>query len=203
MPKVIDGQARREEIARAVWAITAREGLGGATMRAVAAECGLSVGAIQHSFASQAALQQFAMELIVRRVANRLSVAGSTAEAATPEAVAALLLHMLPLDRERKLEARVWLAFFNAALTNSELAPYAAEIDELIEAFCRACLAQLEGLSGNAANEPNRAADLDEQALALHALVDGLTLHILANPSPERHAEAERAIRSFVEKAAH
>lgn len=201
MPKIIDGQARREEIAEAVWAITAREGLGAATMRAVAAECGLSVGAVQHSFACQAALQQFAMELIVRRAADRLNAIGSASDAATPETITALLLNLLPLDRERELEARVWLAFFNAALTNDELAPYVAEIDALINAFCRACLAQLEGLSNGDERAPGRMIDPDSCALALHALLDGLTLHILADPSPEQRSEAERAVRSFVEEA--
>ena len=77
MPKIIDERARRETIAEAVWAITSREGLDGATVRAVAAECGLSTGAIQHSFPSQAALQQFAMELIVERVTERLTEMGT------------------------------------------------------------------------------------------------------------------------------
>ncbi len=76
MPKIIDERARRETIAEAVWAITSREGLDGATVRAVAAECGLSTGAI-HSFPSQAALQQFAMELIVERVTERLTEMGT------------------------------------------------------------------------------------------------------------------------------
>lgn len=72
MPKIIDSQARREEIAHAVWSIAAREGINAATIRAVAAECDLSVGAIQYSFKSQASLQQFAMEIIVQRISHRL-----------------------------------------------------------------------------------------------------------------------------------
>ena len=77
MPKIIDERARREAIAEALWAIASREGLDAATVRAVAAECGLSTGAIQHSFPTQAALQQFAMELIVERVTERLTEAGT------------------------------------------------------------------------------------------------------------------------------
>lgn len=195
MPKIVDGQARRERIAEAVWAIAARNGLGSATIRTVAAECGLSVGSIQHSFASQACLQRFAMELIVQRVTERLSAplaSDQLSEAGVTDGIIALLLQLLPLDPEREAEARVWFAFLNAALTDDELAPYAAEIDALIGSFCRSCLEQLP-----TAREDEHAS-LEERATALHALLDGLTVHTLAAPFAMDGAGAERIVRSFL-----
>lgn len=198
MPKIIDEQARRESIAEAVWAIASREGLEAATVRAVAAECGLSTGAIQHSFATQAALQQFAMELIVRRVSDRINALssekapGPTANAPAPaSAVADLLLQLLPLDQERETEARVWAAFSTAALTNPALAPYAREMDALLGAFCRRCLKTLDPAS----DEPA----LIRTAAALHALLDGLTLHLLADPSTAQRRQATAIVRAFLQ----
>ena len=49
MPKVIDGEERRERIAEAVWRIAAEQGLERATVRAVAAECGLSTGSVRRT----------------------------------------------------------------------------------------------------------------------------------------------------------
>ena len=92
MPKIVDSQARREEIAHAVWSIAAREGINAATIRAVAAECDLSVGAIQHSFKSQASLQQFAMEIIVQRISHRLDTLKEIQEKPIRSVVVAALI---------------------------------------------------------------------------------------------------------------
>ena len=73
MPKLVNEEKRRERIAEAVWNIAADQGLERATIRAVAAECGLSVGSIQHSFRTQEELKRFAMELVVQRVTTRLN----------------------------------------------------------------------------------------------------------------------------------
>lgn len=55
MPKVVDHERRREDLARAVWAVVARAGVDGATVRAVATEAGWSIGALRYYFATQAA----------------------------------------------------------------------------------------------------------------------------------------------------
>lgn len=243
MPKIIDERARRETIAEAVWAITSREGLDGATVRAVAAECRLSTGAIQHSFPSQAALQQFAMELIVERVTERLTEMGTAdprpvpcaenatasnnapasafdrehpevtpaaeVHAALNETVTTMLLQLLPLDEERETEARVWAAFSTAALTDPDLALYARKMDTLLATFCRRCVKSL--LSGTSDDDPaasdtrsakstpaSRASDPAALAAHLHALLDGLTLHLLMNPAAAHRRQAAALIRSFV-----
>lgn len=278
MPKIIDEQARRASIAEAVWAIAARSGLEAATVRAVAAECGLSTGAIQHSFPTQAALQQFAMELIVQRVTARITAlngpegsgahggsapaadsaaTAKTDDAATTvgrgtaadsrratvpgppslpratavepcplphptinreeatEAIAAMLLQLLPLDDERETEARVWAAFSTAALVNPALAPYARTMDELLASFCRRCAEQLAAASssrGIGANSVATAAPASAPAIApddrslqgarLHALLDGLTLHLLTDPTADRRRQAEALVRSFLRQLA-
>ena len=135
------------------------------------------------------------MELIVQRVTERLSAplaSDQLSEAGVTDGIIALLLQLLPLDPEREAEARVWFAFLNAALTDDELAPYAAEIDALIGSFCRSCLEQLP-----TAREDEHAS-LEERATALHALLDGLTVHMLAAPFAMDGAGAERIVRSFL-----
>lgn len=206
MPKIVDEQARRERIAEAVWAIASRHGLHAATVRAVAAECGLSTGSIQHSFPTQSALLQFAMELIVSRASERINnlatLPADKADASRPTAagsaaplavIADLLLQLLPLDQQREAEARAWAAFSTAALTQPELAPYARHMDSLLESFCLRCLQQLAFSSQPDHQEPI------EQAVHLHALLDGLTLQLLANPSPDRRRQAARTVERFLQ----
>ncbi|MDN5636054.1 MAG: TetR family transcriptional regulator, partial [Brevibacterium sp.] len=72
MPKLIDHESRREEIAAAAWRVIVREGVGGASVRTVAAEAGLSVGSLRHVFASQSQLLSFAMQLVIDRAGERV-----------------------------------------------------------------------------------------------------------------------------------
>lgn len=219
MPKIIDEQARRTSIAEAVWAIAVRSGLEAATVRAVAAECGLSTGAIQHSFPTQAALQQFAMELIVQRVTERITALDGLPEDSdgdeAKDAIAAMLFQLLPLDDERETEARVWAAFSTAALVNPALASYARTMDELLASFCRRCAEQLAAASisrGIGANSAATAAPASAPAIApddrslqgahLHALLDGLALHLLTDPTADRRRQAEALVRSFLRQLA-
>ena len=60
MPKIVDHEARRAELAAAVWRLASREGLGAVTMRGVAAEAGWSTGALGHYFADKEELLVFA-----------------------------------------------------------------------------------------------------------------------------------------------
>ena len=50
VPRVVDTNARRDEICRAVWTVIARDGVEAVTLRAVAHTAGVSVGRIQHYY---------------------------------------------------------------------------------------------------------------------------------------------------------
>jgi AcrR family transcriptional regulator len=52
MPKKVDHSQRRESIAKAAFAVIARDGIAGATLRAVAEEAGTSSALLMHYIAS-------------------------------------------------------------------------------------------------------------------------------------------------------
>src|SRR3712207_6159212 len=119
MPRLIDVDSRRREIAEATWRLVERDGLDAVSVRAVAREAGLSPGSLRHVFASQAALLTFAMAALGERVAERLE---ALPPAATPlEGTLAVLAQLLPLDPERRREAEVWLPFVVKARVDPEL----------------------------------------------------------------------------------
>lgn len=190
MPKVIDDAKRREQIAEAVWALASRGGLHAATMRAVAQECGLSVGAIQHSFPSQAQLQRFSMSLLASRAKSRIDHLAEERNDSPLEQVAALLEQVLPLDEERLMEARVWAMFTVEALVDSDLKPYSSEMSSMMGSLCQNCLLFLQ--SHGLVDEKR---DILPRALSLQAALDGLTLRILANPTSEEVAQARESLR--------
>lgn len=199
MPKRIDEEKRRERIAEAVWNIAANQGLERATIRAVAAECGLSVGSIQRSFRAQEELKRFAMELVVQRVTTRLNDTGELPVRAGDRtaAITELLMETLPLDAEREKEARIWAAFSTAVLTDEGLGCYSRQMNSALERFCLECIRDLNS------PEPSRGdSDIRLEATHLHCLLDGLTLALLTDPSHARRQEAERIVRNFVEQCA-
>ena len=121
MPKVVDHERRRDELAAAVWRLAAREGLEGITVRRVAEEAGCSTGALVHYFADKEELLLFAFRTVAERVQRRLARAEErTAEPL--ELARGMLIEGLPLDRDRQAEVRVWFSFLGLALTRPALA---------------------------------------------------------------------------------
>ncbi len=113
-------EARREEIADAVLQVIRRDGIGAASVRTVADEAGLSTGSLRHFFGTQSELLLFAMELVTRRVHERIAAIEFTGDL---RADARLLAEQfVPLDADRRGEMDVWQAFVVAARTDPALA---------------------------------------------------------------------------------
>jgi AcrR family transcriptional regulator len=120
MPKIVDHEARRAELAAAVWRLASREGLGAVTLRGVAAEAGWSTGALAHYFADKEELLVFAFETVADRVGRRIVRAAEHARDPL-ELLRAQLVEGLPIDAERRAEVRVWFAFLGLAETRPRL----------------------------------------------------------------------------------
>jgi len=168
MPKIVDWDERRDEILSATWRVIARDGIAGATIRAIAKEAGCSRGILGHYFDDKADILGSALVHSHRRVGARMSAAaaGLTGLAA----LRAVMLEALPLDERRDLEAQIEISFWGRALGNQEM----RELQH--SEFDRLC----DRLRGHLAE----AADLGELAdgydlrLATHQLVvliDGLS----------------------------
>jgi AcrR family transcriptional regulator len=176
MPKIVDHDARRAELAEAVWRLASTEGLEAVTLRAVAAEAGWSTGALVHYFADKEALLLFAFRLVAERVGRRVAAAAER-EPDPLELVRRTLTEGLPLDAERRTETRLWFSFLGLALTR----PALAKAQRLAYRAWRGHVAQL-------LREAQRAGRLDpeldseREAAALVALVDGLAVQATFEP---------------------
>ncbi|MFE6052746.1 TetR/AcrR family transcriptional regulator [Kitasatospora sp. NPDC056446] len=118
MPKQVDHRERRETIARALWRVVERRGATHLTMREVAQEAGISLGQLQHYFASRAAMFSFAMdfagELTTARVGRALREFG---EPPRPrDVLRVLLVEMLPLHADSRATSRMSVAYVLEAL---------------------------------------------------------------------------------------
>jgi AcrR family transcriptional regulator len=117
VPKIVDHQQRRDEIALAACRVVARNGFSQATIVRIAREAGYTTGMVAHYFDSKQDIIVAALRLILRRVEERL-----TTGAGEPHAdLLALLTEALPLDETRFMECAVWVAFWGQVPTDRRL----------------------------------------------------------------------------------
>jgi AcrR family transcriptional regulator len=167
MPRVVDHEARRAEVVAALWRVVSRDGLEAVTVRSVAAETGMSTSVVSHYFAGKDDLLRLAFRLVLDRGLAR-------AGAAPPgERARSLLAGALPLDAERRAEARIWFAFVGLAVSRPDLE---AEQRRVYRAL-RTALARSLGDDGL-----DERFDAEAEAAALIALLDGLTVQAAFEP---------------------
>ncbi|NGN62691.1 TetR/AcrR family transcriptional regulator [Streptomyces sp. A7024] len=170
---MVDPEQRRAELAEAVWRVITRDGLDHASIRNVAAEAGLSAGSLRHFFPSHSALLEFAMRLVMDRITQRIEALPAAGD--PHDDVLQVLSEFLPLDKRRRIESEVWLAFTARALVDP---PLRALRDEAYDLLRAACLNQIGRLTG-----PGAALDADLETDRLYALIDGLLVHGVTRPA--------------------
>jgi AcrR family transcriptional regulator len=196
MPRAVDHAQRRTELAEATWRVIQRDGIGGASVREVAREAGLSMGSLRYFFDSQNGLLLFAMQEVMRRVRARFDAGAAARDAAirrgkTLDVVIAMLEQVMPFDDDRLTEAQVWQAFAPRALIDPQLRAMRRQADDEVRELCRQCLL---GLQAVGLMDPGRAVAGETERL--WALVDGLTLHLLTEHTSRR--TARQALRRHV-----
>ena len=192
----MDHDARREEIARALWRIVRRDGIPAVSVRTVAAEAGSSAGAVRYYFPDQAGLLSFAMELVARRVAERVEALEPTGRPSTW--AVRYLEEVIPLDAERLAEFEVWLAFVAQAGAEKEAAGLREHLAPFHEALHGLCRSVLVGLAEAGALREDL--ELDDEAERLHALIDGLSLHAATQPQRATAARVKGLLRRHLEE---
>ena len=173
MPKVVDYDQRRRELALAVWRVIRRDGVERASVREVAREAGLSTGSLRHYFGSQTELLTFAMRHVMERVESRATGVSRPEE---PLAAAKLVLaQLLPLDDERRAENEVWVAFVARAMVDAPLGALRDEAYDRLREACSRWISVLLPAGGKNVQE------LETERL--FALIDGLAVHAAMRPA--------------------
>lgn len=180
MPKIVDHEERRKQIAEATWRVILRSGMKGATVRKIAQEAGVSLGALRHYFTTQDELLLFAMKLVKERAAQRIREV-QMRDLCPKEMVIQILLEILPVDEQRMAEMEVWFAFvFHQKYRESES-------EELQVGFfpqIRSILSKLQQQ-----DLLQKGLDLETEAEKLYAIIDGIAVHAMLESQrllPER-----------------
>ena len=181
MPKEVDHDARRRELADAASRVIARNGLSATTLAQVAEESGWSIGSMRHYFPNKDELIASALWRVGERVDERIRsrTAGGMSVADLRIAAAELL----PLDASRREEALVYLAFLAQAAVVPALADAAEDTARRLQEPLAARIAHAVQ-----AGELAPQLDAEYEAARLRVLLSGLTLQLLTTPrrsSPE------------------
>ncbi|MCO1576027.1 TetR family transcriptional regulator C-terminal domain-containing protein [Crossiella sp. SN42] len=118
MPRIVDHGQRRRMIAEALLRLVARDGIETVSVRTVAAEAGMSAGAVQKYFATKEEIFEFALELTGERLERRWATLSADGDYLT--LLRDLLLETLPLDAERRAEMIIVTAFTARAAVRAD-----------------------------------------------------------------------------------
>jgi AcrR family transcriptional regulator len=172
VPKIVDHDARRRELARAAAKVIERRGLDGVTVREIAREAGFSTGSLGHYFPSK---DDVLIAVLDESMADTLARMARREEAFRGVKLAReLVSELMPLDTRRTSENRVWIIYSAQAITSSKLRKAYLRNEEQLQTRLTAALQQ-------AIDDGEVAAVIDPEVEAsrLLALSDGIAQQAL------------------------
>jgi AcrR family transcriptional regulator len=191
VPKRVDHEERRRQIADALVRTAAKRGLHATGMREVAAEAGVSLRLVQYYFGTKedlllAAMQQLAAQFAGRGLARIRQLRKADGPASPRDVIAAILTEGLPADDERRTFTVVYTAYLALSLTDPALAisPLVRSSGAVIDVVA----AQLR--AAQAAGDTPVHLDPDVEAFSLLAMSAGLGTSVLGGQSSVEQAQA-------------
>ena len=191
MPKRVDHEERRRQIADALLRTAAERGLHATGMREVAAEAGVSLRLVQYYFGTKeelllAAMQHLAAQFGDRVLARIRRIKETESPASPRDVIAAILTEGLPVDDERRTFTIVYTAYLALSLTDPALAisPLVRNSNAVIDVVA----AQLR--AAQAAGDTPAHLNPDLEAVSLLTMSAGLGTSVLAGHSSAEQAQA-------------
>src|SRR5690606_8894269 len=192
MPKIVNHEQKRKSIAEAAWNIIKREGMEKASIRRVALEAGMSAGSLRHYFSTQDEMLLFIMNYFLEEGKKRTEQKDWSENPL--QAVEEILLELVPMDEEKKVETSVWWIFAIRSLTSEVLQEKKDEMTdgtyELVNSMIQMLI--LHEIVPNSIN-----VELETSRLA--ALIEGLSIHALLRPDVYSEEKVREVIRYHVE----
>jgi AcrR family transcriptional regulator len=189
VPRRVDHEERRQQIAEALLRTAAARGLHATGMREVAAEAGVSLRLVQYYFGTKEELLLAAMQQLAARFAARATARfrqANSGPAGPRDVIAAILAESLPADEERRTFHLIYTAYLALSLTDPALA--IAPLVKNSGAVAGVVAAQLR--AAKAAGDTPAHLDPDLEALSLLAMSAGLATSVLAGQSTADQAQA-------------
>lgn len=193
MPKIVDHEAQRVKFAEAAMRLIARHGIEGVTMRAVAAEAGLSYGSLFHYFDSKDDLLMHAVRHLTSLQTARVNE--YTSQYSGLKALEHLLCDDAIVNESSRDSWTVWLTFqYKVALDTSFADLHAEMIGGWLERI-RSLLTD-----AMAAGEISNDLDVESEAMAIWAYSSGVGQLGLLHPESVPPAFQKRLITKYLDR---
>ena len=173
----VDLTPRQTELADAALRLLAREGMPAVTFRAVAAESGWSLGAVQKAYASKSAL--LAAMFARLREAAQPRVTTEPGRPTLHEWLVGLFLSIMPLDERRRDLQLQGSAFTQRAAYDPAVAAAMSLSDNEIRGLLGGLVRRAQG-----EGEVSRELDPDDVAWQFLALAEGVSAQLIYEPQP-------------------
>ena len=193
MPKIVDHERQREKFANAAMSLIARHGMEGVTMRAVAAEAGLSYGSLFHYFDSKDDLLMHAVDRLMTMQTQRFDEYGNRHTGL--DALEHLLCDDAIINESSRDSWMVWMTFLYKAALHPSFAERNAQL-------IRSWLERITGLldDAKAAGEVRPDIDVSLEALAVWAYSAGVGQLGLLHPEQLPAKRQRQLISAYLDK---
>src|SRR5690554_3783904 len=192
MPRIVNHEKKRKSIAEAAWNIIKKEGIEKASIRSVAIEAGMSAGALRHYFSTKDEMLLFIMDYYLEEGKKRSQ---SKNWSDNPlQAVAEVLLELVPIGEEKKIETSVWLILALQSLTSDTLKE---KNDEMTNGMYELANSMIEILVLQGILSDSTNVKLEKSRLAV--LIDGLSIHALLRSDVYTPEKVKEVIRYHLE----
>ncbi len=181
----------RLKVASAALELISRQGLKGASLRAIALELDCTTGVLTHYFRNKDELLLFVLETIMTRLSEIMVKEAQGTGGLTRLKV--MMLAILPVKPELQTIWRAWLAFVGAALGDTQLIDEHKRHYANFKAFIRQELAALQ-VAGEIDSELN----LDFEAAAWIATFDGIGVNMIAAPQSYSAKELDTLVGRYL-----
>ncbi|MBS2539207.1 TetR family transcriptional regulator [Catenulispora sp. NF23] len=188
----VDHEERRTQIAEALLRIADTQGLQSASMRAVAAEAGVSLRLVQYYFTTKEALLLDALARLQSQLQARMNTwIGAAGTPPTPRSVVtAILSCIVPTDAESSRIARTYNGYYTLVLSDPDvLEKHGAAQPAILEGFLAKQIR-----AGQQAGDVAADKDPELTAAGLLAMVNGLGSSVLGG---QRSGEDALAILRY------
>jgi TetR/AcrR family transcriptional repressor of bet genes len=138
MPKIVDHEQRRDEIALVACRVVAEHGFDQATIVRIAREAGYTTGMVAHYYDTKQEIVIAALRLILRRIEERLTRPAGDGQ---PDLLT-ILTEALPVDEERYTECAFWTAFWGQVSADKKLKRINAWVHREYMRLFERCLTQ-------------------------------------------------------------
>jgi TetR/AcrR family transcriptional regulator, transcriptional repressor of bet genes len=190
MPKIVDHDERRQEIALAACQAIAKKGLDAVRLSDIAREAGCTTGMLAHYFTTKWDVILAALRLMHVRLERRLSDRLRDQEIG----LADLLQDALPTTPEYRAESAAWLTFWGVAVSRPDLLKRTAQMHSDWRSLVRRCVLETTPAARTWPEELT-----EDVVSSIIFFMDGLYVKALTQPDLFPPKEQLRLWRAHIE----